>query len=58
VRFLGRRARRNDAEWPFHAKELQRSHVPQKTCNPLRSELTMKVNVKCRKNSLWIMAIN
>ncbi len=40
MRFLGYRARRNDAEWPFHSKELQRSHVPQKTRNPPRSELT------------------
>jgi hypothetical protein len=28
--FWGCRARRNDAEWLFHSKELQRSHVPQK----------------------------
>jgi hypothetical protein len=28
VRFLGCRARRNDAEWSFHSKELQRSHAP------------------------------
>ena len=46
VRFLGCRARRNDAEWPFHSKELQRSHVPQKLFNPPRSELTKKVKAK------------
>jgi hypothetical protein len=46
VRFLGCRARRNDAEWSFHSKELQRSHVPQKLFNPPRSELTKKVKAK------------
>jgi hypothetical protein len=46
VRFLGCRARRNDAEWLFHSKELQRSHVPQKLFNPPRSELTKKVKAK------------
>jgi hypothetical protein len=35
-----------DAEWPFHSKELQRSHVPQKPFNPHRSELTKKVKLK------------
>jgi hypothetical protein len=49
ARFLGCRARRNDAEWLFHSKELQRSHVPQKTCNSPCSELTKKVKVKYRK---------
>src|SRR5574340_735740 len=52
VRFLGCRARRNDSEWSFHSKELQRSHVPQKTCNPPCSALTKKVNVEFRKKSL------
>ncbi|MEO8992849.1 MAG: hypothetical protein ABI271_07815, partial [Nitrosospira sp.] len=46
VRFLGCRARHNDAEWSFHSKELQRSHVPQKLCNSPRSALTRKVSVK------------
>jgi hypothetical protein len=50
--FLGCRARRNDAEWLFHSKELQRSHVPQKMCNPPRNELTKKVKVKHRKKPL------
>ncbi|MEO5655987.1 MAG: hypothetical protein ABIR00_08420 [Nitrosospira sp.] len=31
---------------PFHSKELQRSHVPQKLYNSPRSTLTRKVNVK------------
>jgi len=43
---LGCRARRNDAEWSFHSKELQRSHAPQKLFNPPRSELTKKVKAK------------
>ncbi len=43
---MGCGARRNDAEWLFHSKELQRSHVPQKLCNPPCSELTKKVKVK------------
>ncbi|WP_213538012.1 hypothetical protein [Nitrosospira sp. NRS527] len=30
---------------PFHSKKLQRSHVPQKLCNSLRSALTRKVSV-------------
>jgi len=55
---LGCRARRNDAEWPFHCKELQRSHVPQKLRNPLCSELAKKMKVKRRKKSLWIMILN
>ncbi|HEX8873795.1 MAG TPA: hypothetical protein VF780_04150, partial [Nitrosospira sp.] len=38
-------------------KELQRSPVPQKTCNPPRSGVTKKVNTKLRKKSLWIIAI-
>jgi hypothetical protein len=41
-----------------HSKELQRSHVPQKTYNPPCSELTKKVKVKFRKRYLMIMAIN
>jgi len=28
VRFLRRRARRGDAEWSFHSKELQHRHAP------------------------------
>jgi hypothetical protein len=42
----------------FHSKELQRSHVPQEMHNPPRSELTIKVKVKCCKRCLWIIAIN
>jgi len=42
--FSGRRARRNDAEWSFHSKKLQRRHAPRKPCNPPRSELTKQVN--------------
>src|SRR5690242_11509883 len=40
-----------------HSKELQHSHVPQKTCNPPRNELTTKVNVMLRKMPLWIIGI-
>ncbi|HEX8874601.1 MAG TPA: hypothetical protein VF780_08225, partial [Nitrosospira sp.] len=54
---MGYRARRDDAKWLFHFKELQRSLVPQKTCNPPRSGVTKKVNTKLRKKSLWIIAI-
>jgi len=43
VRFFRRKARRNETEWSFHSKELQRRHVPKKPCNPLRSELTNRV---------------
>jgi hypothetical protein len=50
VRFLGCRARRNSLQWPFHSKELQRSHVPQKLHNLPRSELTIQVNVEYREN--------
>jgi len=39
-------------EWSFHSKKLQRSHVPQKMCNPPRNELTKKVKVKHRKKPL------
>src|SRR5579871_5086664 len=42
-RFAGPLVRRSGAP---HSKELQRSHVPQKTCNPPCSELTIKVNVE------------
>ena len=31
-----------------HSKELQRGHVPQKSYNPLCSELTQKVKVKVK----------
>ncbi|HEX8873060.1 MAG TPA: hypothetical protein VF780_00415 [Nitrosospira sp.] len=55
---MGYRARRNDAEWSFHSKELQRSHVPQKMYNPPYSELTKKVKVKFHKKFLWIIAVN
>jgi hypothetical protein len=40
---------------PFHSRELQRSHVPQKLRNSPCSELTMRVNVEYRGESLWIM---
>ena len=43
---MGCRARRNDAEWSFHSKELQRSPVPRKLFNPPRSELTKKVRFR------------
>jgi hypothetical protein len=55
VRFLGCRARRNNAEWSFHSKELQRSHVPQKPFNPPRSEPTRKVKATGYKKPLWII---
>ncbi|MGH8683801.1 MAG: hypothetical protein ACREUM_00460 [Nitrosospira sp.] len=42
-RFAGPLGRRFEA--PFHSKELQRSHVPQKPCNPPCSKLTIKVKV-------------
>ncbi len=48
---MGCRARCCDAEWPFHSRELQRSHVPQKPRNPPCSELTMQVNVEYRGKS-------
>ncbi len=51
-------ARRCDAEWLFHSKELQRSHVPQKLHNLPRSELTTRVNLGYREKSLWIIALN
>jgi len=35
VRFLVCRARRNDAEWSFHSKELQRSYALQNVANML-----------------------
>jgi hypothetical protein len=48
ARFFGRRARRNDAEWLFHSKELQRGHAPEKLCNPARSAPAKRVSVKLR----------
>lgn len=39
MRLWGRRARRSDAEWLFHSKELQRRHAPPEPCNPPRSDL-------------------
>src|SRR5687768_2371553 len=51
VQFLGYRARRNSLEWPFHSKELQRRHVPQKLFNPPRSELTKKVKGQVMQNA-------
>src|SRR5690242_13416452 len=56
--FLGCRARRNDAEWLFHSKELQRSHVPQKLCNPPRNGFTKRVKVKYRKTLLLIICLS
>ncbi len=41
-----------------HSKELQRGHVPQKPCNPPRSELTKKVKANCLEKSSWIIAVN
>ena len=35
--------RRNDAEWLFHSKELQRRHAPPEPCNPPRSVATRMV---------------
>ncbi|MGH8685524.1 MAG: hypothetical protein ACREUM_09275, partial [Nitrosospira sp.] len=58
VRFLGCRARRNDAEWFLHSKELQRSHVPQKPCNSPCSELTKKVKLEGEEKSLWVIELN
>ena len=46
MRFSGCRARRNDAQWSFHCKELQRRHAPGKPCNPARSVLTIRVHAK------------
>jgi hypothetical protein len=37
---------RNDTEWSFHSKELQRRHAPPEPCNPPRSALTKQVKVK------------
>ena len=54
-RFAGSLGRRFGAP---HSKELQRSHVPQKPHTPPRSEPTKKVNVRCRKKSLYITVIN
>jgi len=34
VRFSACRTRCCDAQWPFHSRELQRRHVPQKSYNP------------------------
>ena len=53
--FLGCKARRNDAEWSFHSKELQRSPAPQKLFDLPRSELTRKVKFQRRTKSFFIM---
>jgi hypothetical protein len=56
--FWGGRARRNDAEWLFHSKELQRSYVPQKPYNLPCSELAKEVKAMCCKKSLWTIVLN
>lgn len=33
----------------------ERSHVPEKTCNPLHSALTQQVSLKINQNTLVIM---
>ena len=48
-RFAGPLGQRSGA--PFHSKELQRRHVPQKPFNPPRSEFTKKMRIKCCKGS-------
>jgi hypothetical protein len=55
-RFAGPLGQRSGA--PFHSKELQRSHVPQKPYNPRCRELTIKVKVKFLEKSFWIITIN
>jgi hypothetical protein len=52
---LGCGVRRNDAEWSFHIKELQRSPVPQKLFNTPRSELTQKVKFSERTKFFFII---
>jgi hypothetical protein len=46
-RFVGLLGQRSGAS--FRCKELQRSDVPLKMCNPPRNELTKKVKIKYRK---------
>ncbi|OJY14355.1 MAG: hypothetical protein BGO99_12505 [Nitrosospira sp. 56-18] len=58
MRLSACRARRNNAEWLFHSKELQRSHLPQKSRNLPRSKLTIQVNIKYLGKSLWIIVLN
>ena len=58
VRFCGCRARRNDAEWSFHSKELQRSHASAKPCNPACSAATKRVNVKISRKLIRNMPLN
>ena len=55
---MERRARRNDAEWSFHFKELQRRPVLQKLCNLAHSDLTNRVNQGIIKNAIRIIELN
>ena len=58
VLFLECRARRNDAEWSFHFKELQRRPALQKLCNTTHSGLTNLVNQKIIKKFIRTMMLN
>ena len=55
---MGCRARRNDAEWSFHSKELQRRHAPQKPHAPPRSELTNQVKRQTMKKLIGTTLLN
>ncbi len=55
VLFLERKARRNDAEWSFHFKEVQRPPALQKLCNPAHSDLSNQVNQGIIKNAIRII---
>ena len=54
---LGYGARRNDAEWSFHSKGLQRGLVPRKLFNPTRSELTKRVKLTEHNKSFRITVL-
>ena len=54
VRLWGCRARRDDAEWLFHSKALQRRHAPPEPCDPPRSVPTIRVRSRMQQKLLCI----
>ena len=58
VLFLECRSRRNDAEWSFHVKALQRRPVLQKLYNTTHSGHTNLVNQKIIKKFIRTMMLN
>jgi hypothetical protein len=54
---MGYMARRGDAEWSLHSKELQHRHVLHKPCNPPRSGLIRWVSAGTMKKFIGVMML-